>query len=137
VNAAPSEIEVFDGFPLFARAKNDGERRLFVRLSIMPVEPAQIELHLARIGRLELTELELDDDQAAQLSMEEEQVDVVVVAVERDALLPLHEGEARAQLQEKPLDLPQQGRLQILLAVGVFQPEEIEQIRVLQHEVRR
>ena len=67
--------------------------------------------------------------------MVEEQVHVVVVAVERDALLAFDEGEARAQLEEKTLDLAQQGGLEVLLTVGVFEPEEIEHVGVLENEV--
>ena len=69
--------------------------------------------------------------------MEEQQVDVVVVTVEGDALLPLDEREAGAELEEEALDFAQQRRLEVLLAVGVAQAEEVEQVGVLEDEVRR
>ena len=69
------------------------ERRLLARLSLVPVEPAQIEFHLPGVGGLELADLQFDDHQPPQPAVVEEQVDVVVVAVQRDPLLPLDEGE--------------------------------------------
>jgi hypothetical protein len=58
----------------------------------------------------------------------EEQIDVVVVAVDDDALLPGNEGEAGAQLEQESLDLAQQRRFEVTLAVGVRQTEEVEQV---------
>ena len=77
----------------------------------MTIQPPQIQLHLAGIGRLEIAELQLDDYQPPQPAMVEEQVDVVVVAVERDALLPFDEGEAGPSSRRNALDLAEQRRL--------------------------
>ena len=48
---------------------------------------------------LELAELQLDGDEAAQSPVVEKQVQVVVAAVDGDALLALDEGEPNAELQ--------------------------------------
>ena len=69
--------------------------------------------------------------------MVEEQVQVVIVTVQGDPLLALDEGETGAELQEERLDLPQQGALQILLAVGIAETEEVEHVGVTEHQVGR
>jgi len=69
--------------------------------------------------------------------VEEQQIDVVIVAVEGDSLLPLDKREAGTKLQKETLNLAQQRRLEILLAEGVAQSQEIKQVRILEHEVGR
>lgn len=93
------EVEDLDGLALLACAKDDPERRLLRRLALVLVEPAQVQLHLAGVGGLEVAELELDRDEPLHAPVEEQQVEIVVVSVERDPLLPLHEREAGPQLQ--------------------------------------
>ena len=66
--------------------------------------------------------------------MEEQEIEVVVVAVESDALLPLDEGEASAQFEEEALDLPEDRRLEVLLAVGVREPQEGQHVRIAEDE---
>ncbi len=72
-----------------------------------PREPAEIELHLPLVLGLERALLELDRDQAPELAVVEEQIDVEVVAVELDALLPGDEGEAGAEFEQEELQLAQ------------------------------
>ena len=48
------------------------ERRFLAVLTFVAVEPAQIELHLSRVCRLELAQLELDDDETPQPTVIEE-----------------------------------------------------------------
>lgn len=68
--------------------------------------------------------------------MEEQEIEVVVVAVECDALLPLDEREARPKLEDKALDLAEDRRLEVLLAVRVGELEEIEHVWVSEHKRR-
>ena len=58
----------------FLGAEDQSDRRAFARLSFIFVKPAQVELHLAFVGGLELAELELDDDEAAEEPVVEEKV---------------------------------------------------------------
>src|SRR5262245_29070624 len=107
MDASSVEIEVLDRLALPSGAQDDAERRVLGGLALVPIEPPQVQLHLPRVGRLEVADLELDGDQPLHRPMKEQQVEVVVVAVERDALLPLDEREARPQLEEEALDLAQ------------------------------
>lgn len=80
-------------------------------------------------------ELEFDNHQPSQFALVEEQVHVEVFAVECDALLSCQEGEAASQFHDEAFHLAQDGRFEVFLLVGVFEPEEVEQVRVTQHHV--
>jgi len=54
----------------------------------------------------------------------EEQVDEKIVAVDHDPLLP--RDEAGTEFEDAPLDVAQDRGLQVLLAVGVLEAEEVE-----------
>src|ERR1700690_3358492 len=56
VDSALLKLKQRDVFLAFARAKDHAQRFGLVRLATIPLEPAQIELHLAFIRRLELAE---------------------------------------------------------------------------------
>jgi hypothetical protein len=103
VDAARLQLEHLDGLALLARAEDEADRSLLALLPLVAIEPAEIELHLAHIGRLEIADFQFDDDQPPQTPVVEEQIEVVVVAIQRDPLLPLDEGEAGAELQEERL----------------------------------
>ncbi|MDB4952714.1 MAG: hypothetical protein JWO36_283 [Myxococcales bacterium] len=99
----------------------------------MRIKP-QVELDLSGVGRLEVAELQLDRDQSLHASVEEQQIEVVVVAIEHDPLRPLDEREAGAELEEEALDLTQDRRREVLLAVGVGEVEKVEHVRVAKDE---
>ena len=65
----------------------------------------EVEVHLAGVGVRELAELEVDDDQAAQAPVEEEQVDPVPLVADAQAPLPADEGEVAAELEQERLEL--------------------------------
>lgn len=91
VYAARVDVENLDCLALLARAEDDPQRRLFRGLALVLVEPTQVQPPLRRVGRFEVTELQLDRDQSLHAALEEQQVEVVVVAVQRDPLLTLDE----------------------------------------------
>src|SRR5262245_63591077 len=98
-------------------------------------KPAQIKLHLPFIGGLELAELEIDRDEAAQTAMIEKKIDIVILIVDRDALLPCNESKVRSEFHKKTLQLPQDCRLNVFLAVLVLQPQEVEQVWIAKDQV--
>lgn len=114
MDAAGVEIQVLDGFALLSCAQDDAEWRLLYGLALVTVEPAQVQLHLAGVGRFEVAYLQLDRDESLHTPMEEEEVEVVVVVIDCDALLPLDEGETGSELEEKTLELSKDGGLEIL-----------------------
>ena len=128
------EIQILDCFALLACAKDDSERGLLGRLALVAIEPAQVQLHLTGVCGFEVTDLELDGYEAPHPSMKEQEVEVVVVAIERDALLPSNEREARAELEEEMLHLSEDRGLEVLLAVRVGKLEEVEHVRIAEYE---
>ncbi len=80
------------------------------------IDHGQVEVELTDEGRLERHGLQLDDDEAPQLQVIEEQVDpeVLVADLERD--LATDEREAGSQLQQEPLDVRDQRVLDVALA---------------------
>ena len=48
--------EVLDRFTHFAGAENQRDRRFFTPLTLVAIEPPQIELHLPCVSRFEVTE---------------------------------------------------------------------------------
>jgi hypothetical protein len=59
-----------------------------------------------------------------------DQIDVVVLAVDRQPPLAGHEAEVGPQFQQEALDVAQDRRLKIPLGVGVLQPQEVEDVRI-------
>ena len=72
-------------------------------------------------SRLEFSDFQVDHDEAVEPAVVEEQVDLVVAAVEDEMLLPGQEREVAAHLQNEFLKLGENRVLQVLLAIGVLQ----------------
>ena len=72
--------------------------------------------------------LQFHHDQPPEFAVVEQEVDVKVVAVELDALLPGDEGKARAQLQQEGFQLPEDGVFQVTLQKAVGKPQKIQNI---------
>lgn len=81
----------------------------------------------------ELAELEVDQDEAAEQAVVEDEVDEEVIAVEADSLLASHETEALAELEQERLEAVDDGLLQVSLPPvrALRQVEELEHERVL------
>jgi len=67
----------------------------------------------------------------------EQEVQVEVLAIDHDPLLAGDEREAGPELKEESLHLPEDGRLEVLLAVRVRQAQEVEEVRIAEDQVRR
>ena len=61
----------------------------------------------------QLSHLEINEHEALEDRVVEHQIDVEVVAIKRDPLLPGHEGEALTQFQQKRLKVVDQSLLQM------------------------
>src|SRR3954447_625186 len=87
-----------------------------------------IHLHLPEVLVRQLPDLEVQKDEGTCESVVEHEVDEEMLAVERDPLLPAHEGEALAQLEEELLELGDQGPFQVGFAESLVltDPGELE-----------
>ncbi len=72
-----------------------------------------IQVHLAHIGMGQRTELQVDNDQAAQLAMEEQQIDAIPRLVDpQTALLP-DESKSITKFKQESLQPLDQGLFQV------------------------
>src|SRR5450759_4979482 len=117
-------------------AQDQADGRLLSRSPLVRVEPAEIEFHLSLVAWFELARLQLDGDQASHSAMEEEQIEVVVLAVDDDALLARDEAEVRTELEQEALHLVEDRALQVRFAVLGVEPEEVENVGVAEREAR-
>ena len=92
---------VLDHLAVLAGAEKDADGRSFVRLADVTVESLQVEFQLAEVLGLELTDLELDGDQAAQAAMEEQQVEREISSADLKWHLAADETEVAADLGKK------------------------------------
>jgi hypothetical protein len=80
----------------------------------------------------QLVTLEVDQDVAFEQAVVEDQIDVKMVIVKREALLACLEQKAFAQFEQETFDAADDGGFKFMLglAVGLGQVEEFEHIRV-------
>jgi hypothetical protein len=79
----------------------------------------------------EPVQLQVDDDQAPQAAMEEQEVDPIPAIPDAQPALPPHEGEVATELQQEGFDLGDQRCFEVGFGVLVLQPEELEHVGVL------
>ncbi|MGC4106205.1 MAG: hypothetical protein QM753_07595 [Thermomicrobiales bacterium] len=79
----------------------------------------------------ELARLEVNDDQAAEAAVEEEQVNTVPRVADTQAALPADEGEVAAEFEEEGLEVANEGLFQIGFRVLVLEPKELKDERIL------
>src|SRR5262249_41378207 len=96
------------------------------------IDGGQVEVHLPCVLGLELTRLELDHHEAAELEMEEQEVDVEVLAVDLKVHLAADEGESNAQLEQEDTNMLEQPTLEVSFLRVRPEREEVEHVRVLQ-----
>src|SRR3546814_8508079 len=82
-------------------------------------------------------QLQVDNDQAAQLAMEEQQIHPIPGLVDTQAPLPPDEGEAFTQLQQEVFQPLNQGRFQVGFRILVLEVEELQHIRVFDRVIGR
>src|SRR5450432_2570785 len=127
---------VFDDDLVLLLAEHEADARLVPIAPELGIRGGQVEVHLAGVLRLELAGVELDNDEAAEPQVEEEEVDVEVLASDLEVHLAAHEREADAELEEEVAHVLEQAALEVpLLRVGA-QREEVEDVRVLQGLLR-
>ena len=137
MNASFPRFEQFDVLIVLSRTENQSNRRFLSGATFIPLEPGQIKLHLAFVRRFEIAYLELYGHQAAQLAMIEQQVKVIILVIDLHPFLASDEAKAGSEFENEGLDFPKNRGLQIRLGIGIFQAEEIKDIRIAENEVGR
>ena len=89
-------------------------------LALEAVEVVHVHLQLPEILMGELAQLEIDEHEAAEQAVVEDEVHPVVGVVEGDAILSANESEAFAQLQQEGLEVVAEAGFQVGLGKGVW-----------------
>jgi hypothetical protein len=112
-------------------AEDQADRGAVVGVPHPVVDRREVEVRLADELGLELLVLQLDDDEAAQAEVVEEQVDVEIPPADLHVDLLTDEGEADAQLQQEVAEPGDQAVFQFALADGGHHRQEPHAIRSL------
>src|ERR1035437_9927829 len=70
------------------RCQNQPQRRIIAIAPPFPVEIVDVKLHLAEIAVRQFPHLEVDQYEALQNRVVKNQIDIKVIAIERNPLLP-------------------------------------------------
>jgi hypothetical protein len=124
VNVVFVQLQEFDVFLVFASAEDQPERTFLARDLLVFFEPAQIEFHLAGVGGLEFADLEVDGDKTAEAAMIEEEINVIVAIINRDAFLAGKESEVVAEFENETLHLDEDGGLKIFFDQPSVRPRK-------------
>jgi hypothetical protein len=82
---------------IFLAAKNETNRRIFAFVRPMFARVVEIHVHLASIGMSEPAALEIDDDEAPQLAMKEQQIDAILFIADAEAALASDKSEIASE----------------------------------------
>ena len=114
----------------FACAQDQPDGWVLAGLRPVLAGVVQIHVHLPRIGMAELPHLEVDDQQALQAAVKEQEVDTKPAVVQPQAALAAHEGEIVAQLQQKIGQMLDECVFQVGFRIFVLETQELQHERV-------
>ena len=97
----------------FAQNKTDGW--LVIRMPKQVVYSGEIEIQLACVRGFEGPHLEINDDEASELEVIEQEIDFEIFATHFQRILAADKREADAELQEKLPDVFEETALKIFL----------------------
>lgn len=137
VDTAFAEFQQFDLLLLLAGAEDDADWRCFTRFQFVLRKPSKVQFHLTLVLSFEGAEFQLDGDETLEFAVVEQQIQIEVVVIDRQPFPAGHERKACAEFQQELLHFAQDRIFQIALQVVIIQSEEVEHVRILQHELGR
>lgn len=123
---------VLDNQSPLALAEDESNAWVVGRVFEHVIDGGQVEVHLACVLRLERAGLQIDDNEAPEFEVIEEEVDLVVLAGDLQPVLTANEGEARSQFEEELLDVLNESGFYVSLISILGQCEEIEVVGIFQ-----
>jgi len=87
---------VFDEQFVFVPGEDNADGRVVACAIFLGGEVAEVEVHLADVVVLDVVHLEVDEDEAAEVAVVEDQINTVMGVVQGDAVLSPNEGKALA-----------------------------------------
>lgn len=88
---------VFDEQFVLVPGEDDAYGRVVAFAIFLGGKVAKIHIHLADVVVLDFVHFEIDEDEATEVTVVEDEIDVIMGVVQRDAVLPPDESEAFAQ----------------------------------------
>jgi hypothetical protein len=102
-------------------AEDEADGRTVAFRASLAIEETDIAVHLTDVLVGKLAELEVDQQVALEDDVVEDEVDIEMLVLEREALLPRNEGEAFADLEQEMLQLLEDRALEVTLTeFGAF-----------------
>jgi len=123
---------ILDDDAVLRLAEQEPDARRIVAMAHLVVDGGEVEGHLPGELGLEGHRLQVDHHVAAELQVVEEEIDVEVLAPDVEVNLPADEGEAYTELEEKLLDVVDEGLLHLAFPCIVGDREEVEEVRILE-----
>ncbi len=117
---------VFGDGGVFVGAENEADGWIFAGFHPMFAGVVEVKVHLAGIGVGEGTDFEIDDDQAIELAMKEEEIDAEPLIADAQTALAADECEVVAEFEEEGLEMGDQGVFEFGFGVFVLEAEEFE-----------
>lgn len=117
----------------FVGAQDQPHGRVFVGQCPVFLGVVAVHVHLAHIGMGEAAELQVDDAQAAQAAVKQQQVNVVPGLVNAQAALSAHEGEVAAQFQQEVFQALDQGFFKLAFGIFVLEVQKLQHVGVFDH----
>lgn len=114
-----------------ARAQDQTDGRVLAWQSPVLSGVVQVHMHLAGIGMREAADLHVDDHQAAQAPVEQQQVNAEPLVIDAQTALPADEREVATELQQEGLQALDQRRFKLALGVLVLEFEKFQDVGVL------
>ena len=113
-------------------AENETDTRLIVGMAQHVIDSREVEVHLARVLRFELAHLQIDHDEASELQVVKEQIELEILSSDFKRNLAPDEGEADAQLDEKLAQMCEEFPFQVALLCLLGEGEEVEVVWVFE-----
>ena len=110
---------VFNHFIVLGSAQQHADGRTFVGFAHVAIKGFEIEFQLAEVRGLEFVDLQLERDEALQLAVIEEQVEVEILAADLQQILLADKGEIAAKFEEEPSEIGGESLLKIGLRMPV------------------
>ena len=130
---ALAEHGVADEGVVLVGAEDDAEGGVVVRAAFEVIEQADIHVHLADVGVGELAGFEIEQDEAFQEVVVEDEIHIEMARLGADADLAADEGEAFAEFHEEIPQAEREGIFQRAFAIrrGFREAEKFEDVGVL------
>jgi len=123
---------VFGEDAVLGLAEDETDGRRVVLEAEEVVDGGAVEVHLSGILGFEVALLEIDDDEAAEVEVIEEEVEVELAVADFEAVLAADKGKAATEFEEEFFEMPEESGFEFAFVEGFFKGEEIEEVGIFE-----